>query len=263
MVPPVYPQIAKAAHVSGTVVLHTIIAKDGSVKDLKVISGPDFLVGAAMDAVKQWTYRPTLLNGQPVEVDTTITVIFTLDETSSAPTSTAPIDPQLKAAILKLLDLSHAVALGQQSVNAMSQELRPTLLASLPPTEHRDQIVDAYIAKLAALMAQQEFVDRISTIYAKYFSLDDLNAMIQFYQTSAGQHMLAAMPKVLAESQQAGADIAQENLSRILSELCKEYPELKGKVKFCAAAKQDESSLLLRRQLNPPPRLPALPGATQ
>jgi len=77
-VQPVYPQIAKTAHVSGTVILHAIIAKDGSVQELQYISGPPLLMKNAMDAVRQWRYQPTLLNGEPVEVDTTISVIFTL-----------------------------------------------------------------------------------------------------------------------------------------------------------------------------------------
>jgi periplasmic protein TonB len=75
---PVYPQIAKTAHVQGTVVLHAIIAKDGSVQELTYVSGPALLMRSAMDAVRQWRYQPTLLNGDPVEVDTTISVVFTL-----------------------------------------------------------------------------------------------------------------------------------------------------------------------------------------
>jgi protein TonB len=75
---PMYPQIAKTAHVQGTVVLHAIIAKDGSVQELQYISGPALLMRSAMDAVRQWKYQPTLLNGEPVEVDTTISVVFTL-----------------------------------------------------------------------------------------------------------------------------------------------------------------------------------------
>jgi periplasmic protein TonB len=75
---PVYPPIAKTAHISGTVVLHAVIAKDGSVEDLQYVSGPPLLMKAAMDAVKQWRYQPTQLNGDPVEVDTTISVVFTL-----------------------------------------------------------------------------------------------------------------------------------------------------------------------------------------
>jgi len=75
---PVYPQIAKTAHISGTVVLHAIIGKDGSVQNLEYISGPPLLMHNAMEAVQQWRYRPTLLNGEAVEVDTTISVVFTL-----------------------------------------------------------------------------------------------------------------------------------------------------------------------------------------
>jgi periplasmic protein TonB len=77
-VQPLYPQIAKTAHVSGTVILHAVISKDGSVQELTYISGPPLLMKAAMDAVREWRYQPTLLNGEPVEVDTTISVIFTL-----------------------------------------------------------------------------------------------------------------------------------------------------------------------------------------
>jgi periplasmic protein TonB len=77
-VQPIYPQIAKTAHVSGTIILHAVIAKDGSVQELTYISGPPLLMKAAMDAVREWRYQPTLLNGEPVEVDTTISVIFTL-----------------------------------------------------------------------------------------------------------------------------------------------------------------------------------------
>jgi len=75
---PMYPPIARTAHISGTVVLHAIIAKDGSIEELQYVTGPPLLMRAAMDAVRQWRYRPTLLNGEPVEVDTTISVVFTL-----------------------------------------------------------------------------------------------------------------------------------------------------------------------------------------
>jgi protein TonB len=78
MVQPVYPPIAKTAHISGTVMLHAIISKDGNVEQLEYISGPPLLMVAAMAAVKQWRYQPTTLNGEPVEVDTTISVVFTL-----------------------------------------------------------------------------------------------------------------------------------------------------------------------------------------
>lgn len=75
---PLYPPLARQARIQGNVVLHAIIDKDGKVAQLEVISGHPLLVQAALDAVKQWRYKPTQLNGDPVEVDTTITVTFTM-----------------------------------------------------------------------------------------------------------------------------------------------------------------------------------------
>ena len=77
-VEPVYPSIAKSARIEGTVRLSAIIAPDGTVKDLHVISGNPLLVEAAQNAVKKWVYRPTYLNGNPVEVLTQIEVRFKL-----------------------------------------------------------------------------------------------------------------------------------------------------------------------------------------
>ena len=73
---PIYPPIARAAHVSGAVVLHAIISKTGTVTNLQVISGPEMLRASALDAVRNWRYKPYLLNGEPTEVETTITVNF-------------------------------------------------------------------------------------------------------------------------------------------------------------------------------------------
>src|SRR5579875_1698216 len=75
---PEYPPLAKMARIQGTVRLEAIISKDGTIQDLKVLSGHPLLVKAALDAVKQWRYQPTLLNGEPVEVVTEIDVNFTL-----------------------------------------------------------------------------------------------------------------------------------------------------------------------------------------
>jgi periplasmic protein TonB len=79
-VDPVYPAIARAIHLSGTVRLRAIIGTDGTVQNLEVLSGSPILARAAVDAVRQWRYRPTQLNGQPVEVETYITVNFVLGE---------------------------------------------------------------------------------------------------------------------------------------------------------------------------------------
>jgi periplasmic protein TonB len=75
-VEPTYPKIALAARVTGVVLVKAVIGKDGAIKELEVVNGSPLLVPAAMDAVKQWRYRPYLLNGEPVEVETNITVTF-------------------------------------------------------------------------------------------------------------------------------------------------------------------------------------------
>lgn len=75
---PIYPPLAKQARISGTVRLHAIISKDGTVQQLEMVSGHPLLVQSALDAVRQWRYQPTLLNGEPVEVETFIEVVFTL-----------------------------------------------------------------------------------------------------------------------------------------------------------------------------------------
>ena len=73
---PIYPKLAITAGVQGLVVLEAVITKEGNVDSLRVVSGHPLLVQAALDAVRQWRYRPTLLNGEPVEVITAITVNF-------------------------------------------------------------------------------------------------------------------------------------------------------------------------------------------
>jgi protein TonB len=77
-VEPVYPPLARQIHREGQVELHAIISTDGTIQSLQVVSGDALFLRSAQDAVSQWRYRPTVLNGQPVEIDTYITVIYTL-----------------------------------------------------------------------------------------------------------------------------------------------------------------------------------------
>lgn len=77
---PHYPQIAVVTHTQGTVMLAAIISRTGTIENLRVVSGPSMLQQAALDAVSNWHYKPYLLNGEPVDVETTINVVFKLDE---------------------------------------------------------------------------------------------------------------------------------------------------------------------------------------
>lgn len=77
-VKPAYPPIAITAHVQGEVILQAVIGKDGTIQNLHVISGHPMLIKSAVDAVQQWRYRPYMLNGEPVEVETQVRVNFTM-----------------------------------------------------------------------------------------------------------------------------------------------------------------------------------------
>jgi TonB family protein len=79
-VKPEYPAEAKANRIQGEVVLETYINKEGMIDQLVVISGHPLLTPAAIDAVKQWVYKPTLLNGQPIDAVSTVTVNFQLQD---------------------------------------------------------------------------------------------------------------------------------------------------------------------------------------
>ena len=76
-VAPIYPASAKRNHVEGTVVLHGVVTKDGSVDQLRVVSGPVALTDVAVAAVKQWRYEPATFQDKPVEMATTVSIVFT------------------------------------------------------------------------------------------------------------------------------------------------------------------------------------------
>lgn len=75
---PMYPPLARSARIQGTVVLQAMISKQGTIENLRLLSGHPLLAPAAIEAVRQWRYRPYILNSEPVEVETQITVNFSL-----------------------------------------------------------------------------------------------------------------------------------------------------------------------------------------
>jgi TonB family protein len=253
MVQPEYPAEARQAKVTGEVVLHCSVGKDGAVHTLEYVSGPRILVQPAVDAVRQWRYRPIRVNREPLEVDTTITVVFALDDSGNLKpqpyspyshagpdagdvdpaTDAQAIDPQFKADILHLFDVMHLRSRTSEISHTMFQSLRPAVVASLPPTPNRERIADSYEQRLAALLASREFIDREAALYAKYLSDEDVKALSDFYQTSAGQHFNDATAQLTAASSQAGQEMVAENLPSILRGLCADFPELQGAAPFC------------------------------
>jgi TonB family protein len=263
-VTPVYPEAAKAARVSGTIILHCVIAKDGSIVQLTYVSGPPLLLQAAMDAVHQWTYQPTLFKGKPVEVDTTISVVFVLGGTPSDPTQLsrppatsskaestdvaapdAAIDPQFKADILDLMDVTHFKDQQQVVGRQMLNSFRPVLLATIPATPNREKIADAYMDKISSLLPSDEFTARVVALYAKDLTDADVRAAAGFYETPAGQHYFESITKMTPDLMAIGQQIVHTYLRSILQDVCKEFPELQAKGQGCAPTDANPTSLLL------------------
>jgi TonB family protein len=126
---PEYPEIAKAAHVQGTVILHAIISKTGTVERLDVISGNGMLVNAARDAVSRWTYKPYLLNGQPMEVETSITVNFSLADSVAQGTTNQTVFTLVEQRYKELLALEGTAqgAANRAQLTLAEQEYREFL----------------------------------------------------------------------------------------------------------------------------------------
>ena len=233
-VPPEYPAEALAAKISGTVVFHAILATDGSVKDVQVVSGPPQLVDAATNAVKQWKYRTFTLNGQPAEIETTIPVVFNLAD----PTGTGKIiDPQLRADILHLYQSMRGFDAAEQTFEDEFSQLRLKLVEASPsPGPNQQKIMEAYARGFFTTIRIPDFVDGIVAIYAKHFTDEEIKAIDQFYQTPAGQRFALESPDVNAENTAFGRKFATDHIPGVLNELCEEFPELQSHEKLCPSA---------------------------
>ena len=148
-VQPVYPAEAKKAHIAGAVVLKAVISKNGTIGDLSVLSGPQELQQSAFEAVRQWVYRPYLLNGEPTEVETNITITYTLGDSAE----------------------QHAALPAPASANDTSDWVAPKILSQVnpvyPPAARRAKIggevivgmkvgTDGTVSEVAALSGPEE-----------------------------------------------------------------------------------------------------------
>ncbi len=246
---PVYPELARQTRIQGTVRLHAIISKDGAVQQLEVLSGHPLLVQSAMDAVRQWRYRPTLLNGDPVEVDTTIDVIYSLNEDKS---QDAPklmplvpsIDPQLRADILEMMKTAHMQQTSQEAGKAIFEKLRPQLFTNIKDETLRAKVADSFLAKLLHSFDEEEFREGVVTAYAKYFDDSEIKELAKFYQTPAGQKFNKVAGNLTADLMELGQTVARHDLPNIFQQLCKEFPEeLGGQLPGCPVSPDKKSEL--------------------
>lgn len=241
---PAYPPLARQTRISGTVRLHAIIGKEGSVLQLEVMSGHPLLVQSALDAVRQWKYKPTLLNGEAVEVDTTIDVIFAFNEDPKQSARKA-IDPVLREDVLQLLELTGGMKSAETVMRKMFAGMRPMMLKQFEGLQDRERIVSSYEDKLVALVQGEEFREGTVAVYAKYFTDEDVRNLLAFYKTPTGKKFNEALPQFSADAVEMGQSLFLAKLPELMKELCKEYPELGGKLPECAMSDPDKKSELL------------------
>jgi TonB family protein len=249
IVPPAYPKGLQDAHVAGSVILSAVIGKDGSVKQLKPLSGPAQLQPLAMQAVKQWRYQPTVLEGAPVEVSTTITIDFTPgkppryeQQGAAIPLTAEAIDPQLRADILRLIAATHLKETMRDYGKQMMEVMRPSIEDSLPETANRKEILHEVETKMQAALESQAATDQIIMIYAKYLTDDDVKGVVAFYESPAGQRFNSVSTQLEDDLSHTGEQFAMENLSTILKGLCASHPELRGKTDFCRQDSHEHSA---------------------
>lgn len=216
-VPPVYPEEAKKARVQGVVILECTISPAGKVADVRVLRGIPLLDQAAVDAVKQWEYTPTLLAGKPVPVIMTVTVNFRLGSGPPPPAvAEAPPAPALTgspekiADIRRFLELSGAIGAGAKAREMMLDNLRALARPETPP-----EVWEELRAQIEAEHLEEESLP----LYDKYFTHDEIRDYIRFYETPSGRKLAATLPVLLQEQLKPAAERATQLLRKLLERL--------------------------------------------
>jgi uncharacterized protein len=150
-------------------------------------------------------------------------------QTLGAPQQPAPakVDPAKEKAIRQLMDITGESKLGDKMTEAVSFQVKNAMSRRLP-ADKLDKFMTDFNQKLTAKSPSNEIVDAQIPIYAQHFSMEDLQGMIQFYQSPVGQRMVQTLPEVLQESQRTGAEIERKAALDTLQGMSGDYPELKS-----------------------------------
>ena len=131
-----------------------------------------------------------------------------------------------QANIRRLLELTGAGSLATQAMDEMEKNIRPLITNSLPPGDYREKLVDLFFEKFRSKRDPQQLVELIVPIYDKYYTDEEINGLIQLYQTPLGKKMLTVLPKIMAESQAAGGKWGEELGRQSMMEVLEEHPEM-------------------------------------
>ncbi len=146
------------------------------------------------------------------------------------------IDSAKEAAIRKLFETQGAAGLAQQIMSGMMGSMRPLLTSSLPPGEYREKLVDLFIQKFQSKVKAEQIIDLAVPIYDKYFSREEIEGLIQFYQTPLGQKTLSVLPNVMTEVQTDARKLGEKLGRESMLEVLDEHPDLKQALEEAAAS---------------------------
>jgi uncharacterized protein len=140
----------------------------------------------------------------------------------------APIDPVKKADILKFMDLTGITKVSQNLSQQMVDQMRPAILRSLPPGNRSEEIADVFAKKFKERVNSDSLTNMMIPVYDKYLTREDLEGLIQFFQTPLGQKMVRITPEISQETYKIGSDWGQQTAVEIIHEMTAQYPELEA-----------------------------------
>jgi uncharacterized protein len=149
------------------------------------------------------------------------------------------IDPAKDAEIRKLFEVMGTKDSMRQVMASMSGTIRPLLESSLPAGEYRAQLIELFFQRLQVKLRVDDLLELAIPIYDKYFSLEDIEGLLKFYQTPLGKKAISVLPQVLLEAQTAGKKLGQEMGRQSMIEVLEEHPDLKKSLEDAGAAQKN------------------------
>ncbi|HET9837368.1 MAG TPA: DUF2059 domain-containing protein [Candidatus Angelobacter sp.] len=156
---------------------------------------------------------------------------------ASAPKAGA-VDPAKAADIRRLLEVSGAKKIMEDTMAAMSDTIRPMLVGSLPPGEYREKLVDLFFAKFKSKANLNEMLDMAVPVYDKYFSQEEIRGLVRFYETPLGQKAISTMPQLMNDLRSMGQKWGEQLGRQSMQEVLKENPDLQQALEAAARAQQ-------------------------
>jgi uncharacterized protein len=150
----------------------------------------------------------------------------------------AALDPAKAADIRKLLEVSGARKIMEDTMAAMTDTIRPTLVNSLPPGDYREKLSDLFFAKFKSKANLTEMLDMAVPVYDKYFSQEEIRGLIRFYETPLGQKAISTMPQLMNDLRGMGQKWGERLGRDSMQEVLKEHPDLRQALESAARAQQ-------------------------